>query len=161
MQQDQEFKGVVGAFVLFGVIALAGVIVAYASVSDYAEARASLSWPKVDGVILTDSDGDGVRYSWFDGERSHVGNRVRFSTAAITPDGRLYQPGERVLVHISPADSSRAVLEPGGDPFLFAAGLGGGAFLVFLGLAGVIRLVMTIDGLQPAPESEYDLAPAE
>lgn len=163
MDRGDNLKGAIGAFILFGAVAAAGVLIAYAAVVDYARARASLGWPVVEGVVLSRSDGDrSVRYSWFDGEAAHTGERVAFRTGALSVSGVVYEPGKRVEVRVAPDDGGLAVLEPGGSPVVFAVALGVGAFLVFVGLAGIIRLTMMIDGLAPASrDADYDFAPAE
>jgi hypothetical protein len=163
VDRRDELKGALGAFILFGLVALAGVLAAYAAVEDYARARASLAWPTVDGVVLSEDEKSGlVRYAWFDGSQSHTGERVRFWTAALQPSGVVYQPGERIRVHVSPDDGALAVLEPGGSSVLFLGVLAFGAFLVFVGLAGVIRLAMLVDGLSPVRRApDYEFAPAE
>lgn len=161
--QRQDLKGVLGAFILFGAVASAGFVAAYAAVEDYARARASLGWPTTEGVVLShDAKAGDIRYAWFDGEASHVGERVRFWTAALQSSGKVYEPGAPVKLHVSPEDGGLAVIEPGGSSFLFAVVLGFGAFLVFIGLAGVIRLAMLVDGLVPSRTSgDLEFAPAE
>lgn len=162
MEHRDNLKGALGAFILFGAIACAGTIAAYAAVEDFARARASLSWPTVEGVVLSADQQDGnVRYAWFDGAESHTGARVRFWMAAFDASGRVYDPGDRIVLRISPDDGAVAVLEPGGSAVLFAVALFFGAFLVFVGLAGIIRLAMLVDGLAPAHRREFELAPAE
>jgi hypothetical protein len=139
-----------------------GVIAAYAAVEDYARARASLHWPTVEGVILSDGGDGEIRYAWFDGAQSHTGERVRFWTGALHASGEVYEPGRRIEVRVSPENGALAVVEPGGSAVLFLIVLAFGGFLVFLGLAGVIRLTMLLDGLAPtAPEPEFEFAPAE
>lgn len=160
MSGREELKGTLGAFILFGLVVMSGVLAAYAAVEDYARARASLSWSIVDGVVLSREKTDGeVRYAWFDGAKSHTGGRVRFWTGAPFDRGAVYEPGKAIKVYVSPDDGSLAVLEPGGSGVLFAAVLGFGAFLVFVGLAGIIRLTMLLDGLQPAPVGDDPSAP--
>lgn len=162
METRESLKGAAGAFILFGAVASAGVFAAYAAVEDFARARASLEWPAIEGVVLSNKRGDGVRYAWFDGRESHIGERVSFWTGALSASGELYEPGQRIEVRVSPEEGGLAALEPGGSSVLFALVLGFGAFLVFIGLAGIIRLAMLIDGLAPdlvARDLEY--APAE
>ncbi|HNR77989.1 MAG TPA: DUF3592 domain-containing protein [Parvularculaceae bacterium] len=160
MSGREELKGTLGAFILFGIVVMCGVLAAYAAVEDYARARASLSWPAVDGVVLSRGKADGeVRYAWFDGADSHTGGRVRFWTGAVFDTGAVYQPGKPIKVHVSPDDGSLAVLEPGGSGVLFAVVLGFGAFLVFVGLAGIIRLTMLMDGLHSANALDGQSAP--
>jgi hypothetical protein len=163
MDTRDDLKGALGAFLLFGAVAAAGVVAAYAAVEDYARARASLNWTAVEGVILSnEAQEQAVRYAWFDGEASHTGERVRFWTGALSASGEVYEPGKSVEVRVSPEDGALAVLEPGGSPVIFAVVLGFGAFLVFIGLAGIIRLAMMIDGLAPAPQAnDLEFAPAE
>ena len=160
MDRRQELQGTAGALVLFGLLIFAGLIAAYAAVSDYAQARASRNWPVVEGHVL--SGGDKVRYAWFADRRPHQGARVRYWSNSFNPSGAAYLPGEKVKIFVSPDDGAIATLEPGGSPVLFALVLGFGGFLVFIGLAGVIRLVMKIDGLGPPRRRRAtDFAPAE
>jgi hypothetical protein len=160
MDRRQQAEGAAGALVLFGALIFSGLIACYAAVADYAQARASRDWPSVEGTVL--SGGDTVRYAWFADGRSHTGERVRYWTNALDPSGVAYQPGAKTKVFISPDDGAVAVLEPGGSPIVFALVLGFGGFLVFIGLAGVIRLVMKIDGLVPPRRRRAsDYAPAE
>jgi hypothetical protein len=155
-------KGVAGAFVLFAVIAFAGAVMAYAAVADYSAARASRNWPAVEGVVLSSGEnGRSVRYTWFAGGNSHNGDRVRFFLAGPARPGVVYEPGKKVDVRVSPDDSSVAVLQPGGNAPLFALVIAFSAMLVFLGLAGVVRLAMLLDGLSAAPGRDYEYSPAE
>lgn len=155
MDGRDELRGALGAFILFGAVAGAGVLTAYAAVEDYARARASRSWPVVEGVILSPVDSaETVRYAWFDGDEGHTGERVRFWTRALFPSGGVFEPGKAVDLRVSPEDGSLAVIEPGGSAVIFSVVLAFGAFLVFIGLAGIIRLTMMIDGLRPAALGE-------
>lgn len=158
--ERRQVEGAAGAIVLFGVLIFVGLVAVYAAVSDYSQARASRDWPVVDGAVL--SSHDGVRYAWFADGRSHTGKRVRYWTSAFSPSGASYAPGEKVKVFVSPENGAVGVLEPGGSPYLFALVLGFGGFLVFIGLAGVIRLTMKLDGLAaPRRRRASDFAPAE
>lgn len=162
MDTRDELRGALGAFILFGSVAACGVVAAYAAVEDYARARASLGWPTVEGVVLSNENDGDVRYAWFDGEASHTGERVRFWTGALQASGEVYDPGRRIDVRISPEDGAVAVVEPGGSAVVFLSALAFGGFLVFLGLAGVIRLTMLLDGLAtPTREPDFGYAPAE
>lgn len=155
MDDREDFRGALGAFILFGIVAAAGVFTAYAAVEDYARARASRNWPAVEGVILSRSDDEKtIRYAWFDGVEGHTGERVRFWTRALHPSGAAYEPGKAVKVRYAPEDGSLAVIEPGGSSTVFAAALGVGALLVFIGLAGIVRLTMMVDGLSSAAQGE-------
>src|SRR3990167_1618963 len=148
MDQREELKGALGAFILFGAIAAVGFLAGFAAVEDYARARASRNWPVVEGVVLSKSEnGKAIRYAWFDGVEGHTGARVRFWTRILYPSGAVYEPGDSVKVRYSPENGALAVLEPGGSAMIFAAVLGVGAILVFTGFAGIIRLTMLIDGL--------------
>ncbi|MFN3958607.1 MAG: DUF3592 domain-containing protein [Parvularculaceae bacterium] len=160
MERRRQVDGAAGALIIFGVIIFSGALAAYAAVADYAQARASRDWPVVEGAVL--SSEKGVRYAWFADGRPHTGERVRYWTAAFNPAGAVYAPGEKVKVFVSPENGAVAVLEPGGSPILFALVLGFGGFLVFIGLAGVIRLAMRLDGLAPSRRRRAsDFAPAE
>ncbi len=162
MDHRDDLKGALGAFILFGLVAAFGVVAAYAAVEDYARARASLNWPTVTGVVLSNDQGGAIRYAWFDGAQSHTGERVRFWTGALHPSGEVYEPGKRIDVRVSPEHGAIAVVEPGGSAVLFLIVLAFGGFLVFLGLAGVIRLTMLLDGLAPrAADPDFEFAPAE
>jgi len=148
MDQREELKGALGAFILFGAVAAAGFFTAYAAVEDYARARASRNWPTVEGVILSNPEGGNeIRYAWFDGVEGHSGARIRFWTRALYPSGETYEPGKAVTVRYSPDNGAVAVLEPGGSALIFAVALGLGAILIFVGFAGIIRLSMLLDGL--------------
>lgn len=162
MVHKDDLQGALGAFILFGFVAALGVVAAYAAVEDYARARASRHWQTVEGVVLS-NEGDGaIRYAWFDGAQSHTGERVRFWTGVLNASGAVYDAGARVEVRVSPDDGAVAVIEPGGSAVLFVIVLAFGGFLVFLGLAGVIRLTMLLDGLSPtAPDHDFGFAPAE
>jgi hypothetical protein len=160
MERRREVEGAAGALALFGALIFCGLVGAYAAVADYSQARASRDWPVVEGSVL--SGDDKVRYAWFADGRSHTGTRVRYWTNAFNPSGVAYQPGAKTNVFVSPNDGAVAVLEPGGSPMLFALVLGFSGFLVFIGLAGVIRLAMKIDGLAPPRQRRAtDFAPAE
>lgn len=160
MERRRQVDGAAGALIIFGVIIFSGALAAYAAVADYAPARASRDWPVVEGAVL--SSEKGVRYAWFADGRPHTGERVRYWTAAFNPAGAVYEPGDKVKVFVSPDNGAVAVLEPGGSPILFALVLGFGGFLVFIGLAGVIRLAMRLDGLTPSRRRRAsDFAPAE
>lgn len=162
MNDRDDLRGALGAFILFGAVAGAGVLTAYAAVEDYARARASRTWPVVEGVILSPvNDSDRVRYAWFDGDEGHTGKRVRFWTRALFPSGEVFEPGKSVDLRVSPEDGSLAVIEPGGSAVIFSIVLAFGAFLVFIGLAGIIRLTMLIDGLRPAARGESASTPGE
>lgn len=155
MADKEELRGAIGAFLLFIAVAAAGSVTAYAAVEDFARARASLSWPEAQGVILSRAaDDDHVRYAWFDGEESHTGKRVRFWTRALHPSGASYEPGKTVVVRFSPENGAVAVLEPGGSAAVFSIMLAFGGFLVFLGLAGIVRLTMNLDGLTPTQDDD-------
>lgn len=162
MAHDHDWKGTLGAFLLFGALVLTGALAAYAAVEDYTYARASLRWRTVEGVVLSPaSNGEELRYAWFDGAVSHTGDRARFRSAVLRETGVVYRPGDKVKVYVSPENGALAVLEPGGSAALFAVTLGFGAMLIFVGLAGVIRLTMMVDGLAPGPrEAAYDGAAA-
>jgi hypothetical protein len=159
MDQDGDWKGTLGALALFGAITLGGVFISFTAVEDFGRARLSSSWRVVEGVVLSADSSGAVRYSWFDGASNHIGERVRFRAAAFRASGKVYAPGETVPVYVSPEDGRVAVLEPGGSAALFSAALGAGALMIFIGLAGLIRLTMMIDGLRPAPRTDY--VPAE
>lgn len=160
MERRRQVEGTTGALVIFGVLVFCGALAAYAAVADYAEARASRNWPTVEGTVLTSDSG--VRYAWYADGRPRTGSRVRYWTSVFRPSGIAYAPGDKVRVFVSPENGAVGVLEPGGSPVLFALVVALGGFLVFIGLAGVIRLAMKLDGLTPSRRRRAsDYAPAE
>ncbi|WP_425408342.1 DUF3592 domain-containing protein [Hyphococcus sp.] len=125
----------------FTALAVFGIAGGGFVVHDYARARASISWPAVEGVVLSqlEPQQSGLRYVYSIDGRSHESTRERVLLARFfhmsTPD---YRPGESVTVYVNPANHSYAVLQPGGAgaAFVFFSVLSGVA--VFFGLGGVV-----------------------
>ncbi|MEL7487176.1 MAG: DUF3592 domain-containing protein [Pseudomonadota bacterium] len=123
----------------FLLIFIAGAVAVSVAVSDYRNARASVSWPKVDGVVLKGAR-EGIRYAYFEDGRMYKSSRVRHLTAFLTPRAAPQaRSGDTIAVYVSPHDAGEAVLQRGGSPASFAAMIGMGAALVFLGGGGFAR----------------------
>ena len=134
-------------------IALLGAAVTLGCAVPLAQGIASLSWPRVEGVITNSRDKPGYRvmgvdigYRYTTAGETYAGDRFRFQFAltARRMPGRdvrsilgRYRVGEPVSIAVNPQDPSTSVLEPGPDfqtiiPFCL------GWFLLLLGL-GTIR----------------------
>lgn len=149
------------ALAMFAALGLAGFWLGFNAVKDFARARASLSWPPIEGVVLSKDaeDSADIRYAYVAGGHGHESRRVRFLTGLFyaAPTDRL-RPGEGVTIYVDPHAPNVAVLRPGGSGLVFAAAaLVAGAF-AFFGLGGVIRTLMKAgrrrdaSGQAPAPE---------
>lgn len=127
--------------VFFICLAIIGVIAGGFFVRDYARARASAAWPVVDGVVLSDLEGDHARLRYvylIDGE-SYESSRERvFSARFLKSSVRDYAPGETIEVYVDPEDHAFSVLQPGGAgaAFIFFSVLSG--LCVFFGVGGVV-----------------------
>ncbi len=127
--------------VFFISLAIAGVIAGGFFVRDYARARASLSWPAVDGVVLSHlSDGPKrLRYAYSIGGRTYESHRERvFSAQFLKSEARHYRPGETVTVFVDPGNHAFSVLQTGGAgaAFVFFSLLSGAC--IFFGVGGVV-----------------------
>ncbi len=127
--------------VFFISLAIAGVIGGGFFVRDYAHARASVSWPQVDGVVLSQL-GDGpkrLRYAYSIGGRTYESHRERFFAARFSKsEARAYFPGETLTVYVDPQHHTVSVLKTGGAgaAFVFFSLLSGAC--IFFGVGGVV-----------------------
>lgn len=125
----------------FTALAVFGVAGGGFFVHDYARARASASWPAVEGIVLSQLEEEKarVRYVYSIGGRSYESTRERvFLAGFFRIAAREYRPGESVTVYVNPQDHSYAVLEPSsaGTAFILCSLLSGLA--VFFGVGGVL-----------------------
>ncbi|MEM9169694.1 MAG: DUF3592 domain-containing protein [Pseudomonadota bacterium] len=136
-------RGVRTAF--FAGLALIGAAFVVLVVRDFADARASIRWPRVDGVVV-ERTGDRLRYAYVWRGRLVFSSRQRFLTG-LAPglDARAptFRGARTVEVAVHPERSDVAVLMPGGSKVAFSAFLILGGALVFVGAAGA--------GLSAAP----------
>jgi hypothetical protein len=137
----QNRSEVTVVLVFFIVLAIVGIAVGGFFVRDYAQGRASAAWPVVDGVVLSDLDGDGtrLRYAYSIAGKTYESRRTRvFSARFLKSALRDYAPGEDIQVYVNPDNHAFSVLQPGGagGAFIFFSILSGLA--VFLGLGGVV-----------------------
>ena len=108
----------------------------------------SLRWTQVDGVIISSEvnlqeDGEfyspDIAYEYAVAGSTRVGTKVKAYLLMYNwsgPAKRLcerYRTGVAVKVYVDPNNPLNAVLEPGMDSHAFAAGLGAGVCLVFVG----------------------------
>ncbi|MEM8935743.1 MAG: DUF3592 domain-containing protein [Pseudomonadota bacterium] len=129
--------------VLFSTLALVGIAAGGYFVNDYARARASQSWPVVDGVILTQlAENDAARYAYSMDGRSYESSRERVFLAGFSNQSSGdYEAGQIVPVYVNPHDHSFSVLAPGGASIAFViCSIIAGAF-VFFGVGGVVWAV--------------------
>ena len=127
--------------VFFFSLAILGVAAAGFFVRDYAYARASAAWPVVEGIVLSDIEGDGarLRYVYVVDGNSYESNRERvFSARFLKSSQPNYQPGDTIEVYVNPENPAFAVLQPGGAglAFIFFSLLSG--LCVFFGVGGVV-----------------------
>lgn len=127
--------------VFFTCLAVAGVIAGGFFVRDYARARASAAWPVVEGVVLSDINGDRARLRYvylMDGESFESSRERVFSARFLKSSVRDYAPGETIDVYVDPEDHSFSVLQPGGAgaAFIFFSIFSG--LCVFFGVGGVV-----------------------
>lgn len=127
--------------IVFTALAVLGVACGGFVVRDYARARASLAWPAVDGIVLSQLEGEAgrVRYVYsFDG-RSHEATRTRnFMGWFMKVEAGEYRPGESVVVYVDPDEHAYSVLYPGGSSaaFVILSLLSGAS--IFFGVGGVV-----------------------
>jgi Protein of unknown function (DUF3592) len=127
--------------VLFISLAIAGVLGGGFIVRDYAHARASVSWPQVDGVVLSHL-GDGskrLRYAYSIDGRTYESHRERFFTGRFSrSQEQTYFPGEALTVYVDPQHHTFSVLKTGGAGAAFVLfSLFSGA-CIFFGVGGVV-----------------------
>lgn len=132
---------------IFFVMFVMGVFGCGLAVKDYANARASVRWPTVDGVILENHQMS-VRYAYSWRGRTHERTRRTFFTGTKVSNFEELPstvPGKFVKVYVSPNDPRRAVLEPGGsrEIFVVLVLLGGG--IVFVSGGALIQCFASIE----------------
>lgn len=127
--------------IFFIALALAGAVTGGFFVSDYARARASQSWPGIDGVVLSRNEMPGakLRYAYsFDGRSySSARQRLFFGRFYGAPPSEV-APGQTVTVFVDPKHPSFSILKTGGSgaAFVFFSFLSGAC--IFLGVGGVV-----------------------
>ncbi len=146
--------------VFFLSLAIIGVAACGFFVRDYAYARASAAWPVVNGVVLSDLEGDAarLRYAYLIDGKTYESRRERvFSARFLKSAARDYAPGEAIEVYVNPEDHAFAVLQPGGAgaAFIFFSILSGLA--VFFGVGGVVWTIVEGAANELAPEGEAAL----
>ncbi|MEO1240607.1 MAG: DUF3592 domain-containing protein [Pseudomonadota bacterium] len=137
--------------IFFGALAVVGVFAGGAIVQDYARARASASWPTVDGIVLSqlESASNRVRYVYSMNGRSHESTRERVFLARFSTMANVdYLPGENVMVFVNPQDHSYSVLYPGGAgvAFVIFSILSGAC--IFFGIGGIVWTLSQSAGQQ-------------
>lgn len=125
----------------FGALAVMGIFAGGFVVRDYAQARASESWPSTTGIVLSQLDGatKDVRYVYSINGRSYEASRKRTLLASVfVADSVDYLPGENVSVYVNPQNPDYSVLYPGGGAaaFVLFSILSGGC--VFFGIGGIV-----------------------
>ena len=142
MQQSLHNRSEVTVVLMFFLaLAIAGVAAAGFFVRDYANARASAAWPVVDGVVLSDLEGDTarLRYVYLIDGKTYESHRERvFSARFLKSAVRDYAPGETIEVYVNPENHSFAVLQPGGAGFAFILFSMLSGLCVFFGVGGVV-----------------------
>jgi hypothetical protein len=130
------------ALAFFLLLALAGIWLGGVAVQDFARARASVSWPESDGVVLSPRE-NGFRYAYVANGSSYESGRVRFLTANfLTAKFEKPQPGAPLIVRYNPENGAEAVLIAGGSGGVFALIVGLAGLLLFVGLGGLIRTIL-------------------
>ncbi|MEO1136022.1 MAG: DUF3592 domain-containing protein [Pseudomonadota bacterium] len=127
--------------VVFTALAILGVAGGSFLVQDYARARASDTWPAVDGIVLShlDENASSVRYVYSIDGRSYESTRERgFLAHFVSLETLDPRPGETVTVYVNPDNHGYAVLYPGGSSiaFIVLSILSGAA--IFFGVGGVV-----------------------
>lgn len=125
----------------FAALGVLGVFSAGFVVHDYARARASASWPSVEGIVLSRLEGDHsrVRYVYSYDGRSYESTRERvFLARFLKPAPPNYLPGETLAVFVNPKNHAYAVLYPGGAGAAFVLFFILSGACVFFGVGGVV-----------------------
>jgi hypothetical protein len=148
------------ALALFSALGAAGLWIGGVAVKDFAHARDSLTWPAIEGVVLSkdSEDSNDIRYAYVAGGHGHESRRVRFLTGLVydAPTAQL-RPGESVTVYVNPDAPDVAVLKQGGHGLVFGGAAVFAGALVFFGLGGVIRTLTVLlrssgGAVEPTPE---------
>ncbi|WP_411818725.1 DUF3592 domain-containing protein [Hyphococcus sp. DH-69] len=131
------------SIVLFLFIALAviGLIGGAYFVHDFARARASMSWPTVEGIVLSKLDDEraDIRYVYSYDGMSYESTRERWLLTKMPKGGAVdYNPGESVTVYVHPQEHSYAVLYPGGAGLLFVVCSVLSGLSIFFGIGGIL-----------------------
>lgn len=127
--------------IVFTALAVFGVASGGFFVQDYARARASDTWPAVEGIVLShlDSDASSVRYVYSMSGRSYESTRERgFLAHFISVERGDPRPGETVTVYVNPQDHAYAVIYPGGSSIAFIIFSVLSGFAIFFGVGGVV-----------------------
>ncbi len=129
----------------FTTLAIVGVIGVGFIVSDYAKARGSFSWMVVEGVVLSERKGDGLRYVYSVNGHTYEGTRQRLFTARMPfrKEQTDHAPGDKIDVFVSPKDPSYSILEQGGSGIVFACFFLFSGACVFVGVGGIVRTLET------------------
>ena len=122
----------------FAWVLIVGAAICVGAVKDYANARASQSWPTVLGVVLEASE-DEIAYAYSWEARTYHSSRIRFVTGTRfdLKSEQQWRAGEFIKVYVSPSKQNLSVLEPGGVRSVFALFLTCGAVLAFVGGGGL------------------------
>lgn len=129
------------ALLIFAALLFGGVGLVVFAVKDFGAARASVSWPTVEAIVLSGARGPNrVRYIYTVDGLNYESRRVRFVTASLSaPAWSAPRPGAQILVAVDPRNARVSAAAPGGTAILFAILAAAGGLAVFIGLAGVIR----------------------
>ncbi|HXI87973.1 MAG TPA: DUF3592 domain-containing protein [Parvularculaceae bacterium] len=131
------------ALAFFIVLTLAGVALGGAAVRDFSQARASVSWPRAEGIVLSPDSGGRFRYAYVADGRSFQSSRIQFLTANFfAPPYQKPAPGGAIAVRYNPDNGAEAVLRPGGSGGVFAILISIAGLLAFVGLGGLIRTLI-------------------
>lgn len=123
----------------FAAIAGAGLAALALAVRDYAHARESRAWETVEGVVLSAPDRKMLRYAYVAGGKTHESRRATFVTGALASPELDRAPGETIEVLVDPENPAMSVIVPGGSSFVFALVTTTAAFLIFVGVGGLVR----------------------
>jgi hypothetical protein len=131
------------ALAFFALLTILGVSLGGYAVQDFARARASTQWAKVEGVVLSDEGAAAFRYAYVADGRTHEGRRIRFFTAHVAQQKfERPAPGENMTIRVAPEDARLAVIQPGGSGAVFALIAAFAGVLVFIGIGGLIRTLL-------------------
>lgn len=144
MPEESITKGeLTVALAFFALLTVLGVSLGGYAVQDFARARSSMLWPKVEGVVLSDEGAAAFRYAYVADGKTHDARRIRFFTAHVAQ--KKFErpgPGKKVTVRVDPADAELSVVQPGGSGAVFALFAAFAGVLVFVGLGGLIRTLL-------------------
>lgn len=141
-EEEKKRADIAIVLIFFMSLALAGLVGAGFVINDYAQARASSSWPVREGIVLNSDYGRGLRYVYSVEGKSYESERAQFFTAFWQPEEHTYEPGDVVEVYYNPSVPETSVLRAGGAGLFFATlSVIFGSF-VFLGIGGVVRTLL-------------------